>query len=566
MDAASAPAGWLRRPAAQAALVAAAAVACYADTFTASFHFDDFHAIVQNPALRDWELFRATRLGSRVVGYLSFALDWRLFGLDVRGWHAVNLAIHVATALLLYALARLLFRTPALAGAAVGRDAGLVALFAALLFAVHPVQTQAVTYVVQRLASLSTLFSVLASAAFVRWRLGGGAAWASWALALAATLLALFTKESAATLPLLLVLCELAYFEGDLRRRLARLAPFLLAIPLLVAAVLRAGPLESQLSVAGPSTGRIITHAEYLATEMRVAVTYLRLLLWPSGQTLFYDYPIHRSFADPRVLASLALLLGLGGLAAWLLVRHRGAPHARVVAFGIAWFLVALSVESGAVVIVDVIYEHRLYYPSAGAFLAAAAATVWAARAVEPRWPRAPRALALCGAAAVAVLGVAAFQRNRVWADDVSLWEDVVRKAPGMPAAQYALGLALADAGLPERAEEAQLRALALNPYFAESYQELARLRLRGGRQDRAWHAMAVAAWLAFDTGRALELWGRALALSPGLAEAHYGRALALASRGDGDGSRDELELGCRLGSERACRARSGGARDLPAP
>lgn len=563
MDAASPRSAWLRRPAAQAAAVAAAAVACYANTFSASFHFDDFHAIVENAALRDMDRFWASHLGSRMVGYLSFALDHRLHGLDVRGYHAVNLLVHISTALLVFALARLLFRTPALAGSRLQADADLVALLAALLFAVHPVQTQAVTYVVQRLASLSTFFSVLAVVAWLRWRIAGGAA---YAVALAATFLALFTKESAATLPLLLVLCELVFFEGS-PRRLAPLVPFLLAIPLLVAAVLRAGPLENQISVAGPWTGRIITHGEYLATELRVVVTYLRLLVWPSGQTLFYDYPVHRSFADPPVLASLLLLAALAALAVWIFARWRqSAPQARLVAFGIAWFFVALSVESGAVVIVDVIYEHRLYYPSVGAFLAMAAGSVWAADGLARRWPGARRALAFCAAAALAGLAVATFQRNRVWADDVSLWEDVARKAPRMPAAQYALGLALADAGLAERAEAAHLRALALNPYFVESYPALAQLRLRGGRSDRAWHALAVAAYLSFDTGRALELWNRALAVSPGLAEAHYGRALALAGRGDGEGSRDEMELGCRLGSEGACRARAGGPRELPAP
>ena len=166
----------LKRPLFAVFLILFLGILVYSNTFHVPFVFDDDGSIINNPDIRDISGFIAAALGfgvfpSRVVGYLTFALNYRFGGLDVTGYHVLNLAIHLANALLVYALVRLTFRTPHLAGSQLAPRAGTVALLCALLFVVHPVQTQAVTYVVQRLTSLATFFYLLAVVLYAAGRL-----------------------------------------------------------------------------------------------------------------------------------------------------------------------------------------------------------------------------------------------------------------------------------------------------------------------------------------------------------------------------------------------------------
>jgi len=168
--------GLLKKPLVAVFLVLSCGVLAYSNSFRVPFVFDDLPSIVDNPVIRSLDNFLASTSGyenheRRFVGYLTFALNYRLGGLDVTGYHAFNLVVHLANALLLYALVRLAFRTPHLAGSRLAPRAGTVALLCGLLFVVHPVQTQAVTYVVQRLTSLATLFYLLAMVLYAVGRL-----------------------------------------------------------------------------------------------------------------------------------------------------------------------------------------------------------------------------------------------------------------------------------------------------------------------------------------------------------------------------------------------------------
>jgi tetratricopeptide (TPR) repeat protein len=461
------------------------------------------------------------------VGFFSFALNYRLHGSDVVGYHIVNLAIHLINALLVYGLVLLLFRTPRLRGSFLLHHARPIALLSALLFVSHPVQTQAVTYIAQRFASLATLFFLAGTITYVASRLASLSsarlrplAW--YGLSLVFSVLAMKTKEIAFTLPLLIALSEFLFFEGAVRRRILLLPPLLLTMVIIPASLLGASRSPGDILADVGEATRVHTtlgRAEYLFTQFRVIVTYLRLLLLPMDQNLDYDYPVFGSFFAPEVFLSfllLTLVLGTGG---YLLYRDRHAPGAgRLTAFGIFWFFLTLSVESSVIPIADVIFEHRLYLPSVGFFLAVTSALFWGAERLRARWTNAVRAVAVGLAAAVVVLAGLTAARNVVWQSEVSLWEDVIRKSPLKARGYNGLGLAYYNRNQNDKAIEAFARAIALHPSYGVAFNNIGNAFFRSGLYDRA-----------------LEAQTRAIALEPKNPVFHYNRGLTHAARGDQD-------------------------------
>ncbi|MFQ5466030.1 MAG: hypothetical protein ACE5EI_08895, partial [Thermodesulfobacteriota bacterium] len=360
---------------AAACAVAVFAGLLYANTLSVPFQFDDFFYIVDNGTLRDLSNFWPP-VGTRYLGYLSFALNYQAGGLDVAGYHAVNTLIHSANAALVLLLVHLLMKTPWMRSSDLGTRPGAalaLALSTALLFAAHPVQTEAVTYATQRFASLTALFYLSALVLFLAWRLGRGRRGRSiggallYALALAFTIAAQKTKEFAFTLPFVLVFFDVVFFEGlrelPATRRLRYLLPFLATLVII--------PYELFGPSYGISVGESLNEMvrkdqmrdlgsmsayEYLITQFRVIVTYLRLLVWPSGLNVDYDFPLYHSALSPGVLASLAFLLAVAGSGAYALLRalRTGSGLAMLYFTGVVWFFTTLSVESSVIPIKDV--------------------------------------------------------------------------------------------------------------------------------------------------------------------------------------------------------------------
>ncbi|HEY6838067.1 MAG TPA: tetratricopeptide repeat protein, partial [Geobacteraceae bacterium] len=289
-DGAAGGRGGFARTSVRCLLVVAAGILVYANTLHVPFVFDDFPSIVDNPVIKDLSTFLADGYrynARRFVGYLTFALNYRFGGLDVTGFHFVNLAVHLATSLLVYAFALLTLRTPRLAGSRLVPRAGGVALGTALLFAVHPVETQAVTYIVQRFASLAAMLYLLSLILYAAARLGQVRAGRLWspgtglllAGSLVAALLACRTKENAFTLPFALFLYEGMFFPLTHRKK-----AFLVTVAAACAAaaggvVLWYGSsLGKLLSDVGGSlsAARDISRWHYLLTQFEVIATYVR--------------------------------------------------------------------------------------------------------------------------------------------------------------------------------------------------------------------------------------------------------------------------------------------------
>ncbi|MBI4823436.1 MAG: hypothetical protein HY805_04290 [Nitrospirae bacterium] len=169
------------KPTVHLILIALLGILSYSNTFNSPFQWDEDFLIAQNPIVKDLSYFLEPSKAkgfeyygafkSRYIGYLTFALNYKLHGTDVRGYHIVNLTIHILNALLVYFLVVLTFRTPYLSLRGTESRSNLIALFSALLFVSHPIQTEAVTYIFQRLASLCAFFYLLSIVLYIKWRL-----------------------------------------------------------------------------------------------------------------------------------------------------------------------------------------------------------------------------------------------------------------------------------------------------------------------------------------------------------------------------------------------------------
>ncbi len=456
----------------------------YSNTFSSSFHFDDEDSIVENPWIK--KLSNVLDFsGSRYVGLLSFALNYHFGQLEVFGYHLINLLIHITNGFLVYTLVRLVFQTPLMRPASaapmepsawsMAQPPAGMAFITALLFVVHPLQTQAVTYIVQRFTSLATLFYLLSIVCYLKWRLAGPdqkGRYAWYAGALLSTILAMKTKEISFTLLFMILWVEGIFFWPLTRQQWGGLIPFLLTLPIIpLSSWATVGEAEGGFARETTDIGRL----DYLFTQFRVIVTYLRLLVLPIHQNLDYDYPIYHSLLNASVFLSMLFLAFLFGLAIYLLfhLRHR------LVAFGLLWFLVTLSVESSIIPIRDVIFEHRLYLPSVGLMLAASAAVVGGLH----RW----RTGVGIGVAVVVILfSVATYQRNRVWNDEISLWADVVQKSPNKARGYNNLGAVYREQDRLQEAIQAYKTALTLKPDFAQAHNTLGSIYLMQGRLEEA--------------------------------------------------------------------------------
>ncbi len=553
-------------------MISAATVLVYSNTFDASFHLDDELNIINNQGVRDLRSLWPPS-GTRLLGFLSFALNYRFGGVEVFGYHLVNVLIHLCNALLLYWLTASTLRTPLLRRAEQGSVLRRhLPLTAGLLFAVHPIQTQAVTYIVQRFTSLATLFFLLSLVLYARARLSLEAdrpsaprAAAFLGLSVLAAVAAMETKEIAFTLPLVAATYELVFFPS--KRRMLLLAPLVATALLVPLGVMHGQKLGDVLTDAGRLTAetREIPRLVYLLTQLRVLVTYLRLLVLPVGQNLDYDFLLSRSLADPRVLFAIAVLLTVSACAVLLLVQARRANRAAgtLVFFGVAWFFLTSSVESSVIPIRDVIFEHRVYLPSAGAAFVLGTAVLSAVEALRLR-----TSVGLQCAASLLVtalpLGAAAHARNAVWKDEFTLWSDVVSKSPAKSRPHSNLGNAYRVNGRIDEAIREFRTAIRLEPGRAEAHNGLGISYVAKGQLDDAIREYREAIRLDPSLAEAYSNLGvvydkqdrlddamreyrKALELEPGNAEAHNNVGVIYGAKGQIDDAIREYREALRL-------------------
>ena len=348
-------------------LISAIATIIYSNSFDCSFHFDDQHAIIENYAIHRFDLKEIFVSSNRPILDITLAVNYYFGKLNVFGYHLVNLLLHISNGIMLYFI---IFQTANLPSMKekYGQRAYRIALYASLIFIAHPIQTQAVTYIISRSSVLATTFYLLTFVLFIKAL--RSSLFALRFLLLAAAFLAcclgMGTKPIVATLPLMLLIYDFFFlsdgdFKGLKRRYLFHLAMF---STMAVTIYLSASGLQNFVSfdyakgVQMPF-GEPVTSFQYFMTQLHVIPYYIKLLFIPTNLNLDYSWSITRHL-DLTTVIFFILLSSIASISIWTYRK------ARLVSFGITWFFVTLSVTSSFVVIYDVIFEHRLYLPSIG--------------------------------------------------------------------------------------------------------------------------------------------------------------------------------------------------------
>jgi tetratricopeptide (TPR) repeat protein len=522
-------------------LLALAALAAYHGTFSAPFVFDDTRSILENPSLRHLSLAALTSppagltVSGRPLLNLSFAVNYAISGTDVWSYHAVNLLIHVLGGLTLFGVVRRTLvwvatggpriRTlrPALGPVPAGRPAqpALLALAAALLWTLHPLQTEAVTYVVQRAESLMGLCYLFTLYGFIRGvdeaaRQGSTSAFlprrgatgeeraarrrslawfgAGWLACLAG----MATKEVMVTAPVIVFLYDRTFVSGSFAEAWRRRGRFHLGLGatwiLLGWLVLGTG---GRGGTAGFDTP--VSWWAYAFTQFRAVAHYLRLSLWP--HPLVVDYGRTLGGSPPEMAFDVVIVGLLAG------VTLLGLWRRPALGFLGAWFLLILAPSSSVVpVATEIIAEHRMY-------LSLAAVLVAGVLLLDSLWQRIP-CLTLCALAALG-LGLLTARRNQVYRSNLALWADAAAKLPENATAQNNLGKALYLQGRVGEAAAHYRRALQLEPTDPEAHYNLANILGESGRY-----------------GPAIAEYREALRLRPDFYEAHNNLGLALGKAG----------------------------------
>jgi len=558
---------------------------CYANTLESPFVFDDIHNITDNPYIRitDINCDSLYQAGFRSPSYrrplanISFALNCRFGAYDVTGYHFANIAIHIINSILVYLLADVLFRRkrpsafPATGGTTDDEAISMtrwLPLVAALVFVAHPVQTQSVTYIVQRMNSLCVMFYLVAFLFYLSARtfVQGTRRNLTWSAAILAWLLALGSKEIAITLPFAVFLFEWFFFQNLDRSWLLKHLKYLLLMGLICGFVvllfLKGSPVEE---IVASFAKRSFTLQERLMTQSRVIVFYLSLILLPlpSRMNLLHTITTSRSIVDPvTTVISMALLLGILVLAILIARQHR------LTAYCIFWFFLHLAIESTGIGL-EMIFEHRLYLPMVGVSLLAAWAvgsfggTFLYRNSVSlsqgPQSTQRDKAIpasdqsgrsfaedARVSATSVAVsnqanqqseiknqewpavfpflivipiilfLAGATVLRNHTWRNQIALLQDVVSKSPESFRAWNNLGYAYAQGGEPDKALKHCMKALWIRPNYADAHYNIG--LIHEGKND---------------TNGAMAHYLKAIEFKPHHALAHNNLALLLENQGN---------------------------------
>ncbi len=547
-------------------LIALVAAIIYSNIYHCPFVFDDERQIVEKVKIRDLTNYLPLKqlLNPRTIVSFTFALNYKFGELNVFGYHLINVLIHVINGIIVYFLALTIFKQ-LLSGSTQRFDESskrkarslkdnpkhktsnmllsdgstastsfqssiinhqssinLMSLFAALIFVAHPIQSQAVTYTVQRYASMAAMFYMGSVLFYLKARIiaqssklkaqsskvgghpgemrsavvnefhragrsKGREAFslqpsAFFTLSLLCGVLAFLSKQNTASLPAAIILVEYLFIDRTWQGWKKKIVWFTPAFMLFVifvlyvsgffsGAVQGSGLLEDVSDLMQET--ELVSRWSYLCTQFNVLVIYIRLLFLPIGQNLDYAYPFKSGFFDAYTPLAFMFLAGLAALGIW---NRKKRP---IITFGIFWFFITLSVESGIIPISDALFEHRLYLPMFG-FALIVSYLLFHLLSKKRLWA------IIIFISIIVSLGTATYLRNRIWQDGVTLWSDVVSKNPENPRAHNNFGIALDAEGRSEEALRHYYETLRIKPDHASAHNNLGNVLDAQGQPEEA--------------------------------------------------------------------------------
>jgi len=498
-------------------------LAVYGNSFHGEWHFDDIPNIVENPNvhLKNLSLrgiynafhFRGDLL--RPVSYLSLAINYYFGGLETFGYHLINFIIHYVTAIFLFLFIFNTLRLPLLKDR-YGERAYAISMLATVFWAINPVQVLAVSYVVQRMASMAGMFYIAAMYFYLKGRTAEGIRNRAFFFLCCAVamLLAFGSKETAAMLPVSLFIYDLFLIQGAERDTVRKNLKFAF-IPFAVVIILANSYLDIS-SILDDYRVRSYTVGERLLTEPRVIIFYISLLIYPihSRLTLLHDFDISKSLIEPwtTLPAILIIVFSVG----YALTIARKRP---LVSFCILFFFLNHLLE-GSFIPVELIYEHRNYIPSMLFFVPVA---IFILKMLDYfTYRKAIHGLLVFGIIfLIFVQGHTVYMRNEVLKTDMALWIDNILKYPGLSRPHNNLGINYSRQGLREAGMGEFIEALRLNNYEnltieARTEINMGNFYLNEGQDDLA-----------------LEHYQKANLISPTNAQPHAGIAQINLRRGD---------------------------------
>ncbi|MCX5807075.1 MAG: tetratricopeptide repeat protein [Proteobacteria bacterium] len=509
-------------------IILIAGAIAYSNSFDCSFHFDDERVLDSSIKTYSTSINEVIRINpTRPIGMLTFAINYNIHRFDVRGYHLVNLIIHLINALLVWQLTSITFSTPVMKDAPISRNKTIIAFLTGLLFVTHPLATQSVTYISQRFTSLATLFYFLSLILFIRGRLrqgNKGIALFLFGSSLLSAVCGILTKEIVFTLPFAVILYDYCFFKTfpwKLEANDKILFFSFIILVIFIFFLFRHFSLKI-FDIVPPDHGYsyAISMKEYFLTQFRVILTYIRLFLLPVNQNLDYNYPVSAGFFQLKTFFSFLVLLGILSAGVLLFKRYR------LISFGIFWFFLTLSVESSIIPISqDVIFEHRTYLSGFGFFLVLTGVSFYFIREKH------------LGIVLILILMIAVqytaltYQRNKIWKDDYTLWGDCIKKSPDKARVNHSFGIALSH--IKGNAREAiyyHNKSISLSKNYAEPYD---------GR--------GFAYYMLGQYQRAVEDYNEAIRLKPHMAELYNNRSFSYLALGQYQRAVEDYNKAIRL-------------------
>lgn len=403
----------------------------YSNSFRNSFHFDDHFYITNGKFVQDFSELAKTKYWVdphfRVIPTLSFAVNYQVGEFNPPGYHLINILLHILASFIVFLLTKQLFSLYKKEEKNHLYIFTLPALIAAL-FLVHPVQTSSVNYVVQRMTIMSSLFYFLTMYVYIKARLmhNNGKLIPSLLFYLATFVsfyLALFSKQIAATIPLMIFLIEWMFIrKKDGQPARVYLIGF--------GSILLIGSIFLLLSDYLPKEYDDYTRDVYLASQFEVILRYWRLMIFPYPLNFDPYVEVAESIWSIKSLGLALVHVLILSFAIWFTKKDK------LISFGILWFYISLSVESSIIPIRDLMYEHRMYLPSYGFALIF---TVFFFDLIKKKYKETTSIFAF--SVLILVFSVWSFQRNKVWESDMTLWSDVVENSPSKARAHKYLGV-----------------------------------------------------------------------------------------------------------------------------
>lgn len=453
----------------------------YLPSFNTPFQFDDVKRIVGQKVVENLDPGSSFQYSkSRFLLYLTLGLNYYFGKYDVFGYHLFNLIIHILSSLLVFALSSIIFNSSRIKNQNLKQHSLILAFFSSMIFALHPIQTESVTYIWQRGESMTGMFYLLAIFLYAKFRLSQDndnpkkTGFLFYAACIISIVLCSFTKPNSVTLPVAILFYEICFLSRSIKEfkgSLKYLAPILLFVLL---------PVALAKFDAGENKGVAIRltsyYMPYYYTKLRVLANSLLLMAIPFKQTLEYGLIWSASLTNPiSTLYSLIILLSLAVICIFSFRRNP------LISFAISWFFLTVLVTT-ILFLEDIFFEHYLYLPLFGYSLIVPALSLRfadAAKVTRKFW-------IICLLFLIATYSFGTYSRNQVWKTEISLWEDAVKKSPNKARVHYTLGVYYFGAKRYKEALKEYTIALKLKPEYHEAYYRLGEYYFNFGDMEKS--------------------------------------------------------------------------------